>query len=453
MPHKQVGGSGFQNLKSGTLATWPPRASANGRYLVGDNGLPFLLVGDSPQPLFVNVSTTDALTYYASRQGYGVNTLWVNLLCADYTFGRTDGKTFDLVAPFNTGSDPSTYDLSTPNSTYFSRMDTFIRTAENYGIGFLLNPCETGGWLGTLSGNGNTASYNYGAFVGARYKNFPNIIWMNGNDFANYTDPTDAAYVEHVMQGIADNDPYHLQTIELMAAASIPQSTTSLDSTASAGLCTLNAAYSYDITYDILRHGYGQSPTTPTFLVEANYEGETLFSETDVPLRQRKQMWWTMTSGGCGHMFGGYPSYRLTTSPDWKVNLDATVVQNAANTMKFLKTRRWFDLVPDTTNVFLTGGAGTYGTNNTRVNASSYATAAVTADGHFGLVYTPGSATLTIAMSKMAGATSARWYDPTNNTLGSLITGSTIANSGTHNFVASGNNNAGDPDWVLVLEA
>jgi hypothetical protein len=62
-----------------------------------------------------NLSTTDAAKFMANRRAAGINALWVNLLCVEYTACRADGKTADGIAPFTTPGD-----LSTPNEAYFA---------------------------------------------------------------------------------------------------------------------------------------------------------------------------------------------------------------------------------------------------------------------------------------------------------------------------------------------
>src|ERR1700676_3846869 len=59
---------------------FPVGMSANHRYLVDQNGLPYLIVGDSPRSLFVNTSPADADFYLANRQAHGVNAIWVQAL-------------------------------------------------------------------------------------------------------------------------------------------------------------------------------------------------------------------------------------------------------------------------------------------------------------------------------------------------------------------------------------
>ena len=52
-----------------------------------------------------------------------------------------------------------------------------------------LNPIETAGWLDVLRSNGVEKSYQYGRYLGERYRKFPNIIWFHGNDFQSWRTP------------------------------------------------------------------------------------------------------------------------------------------------------------------------------------------------------------------------------------------------------------------------
>src|ERR1043166_2537193 len=118
---------------------YPVKKSANGRYLVDQLNHPFLIAGDAPQSLMVNLSTSEAEMYFANRASHGFNALWINLLCATYTAGRADGSTYDGIIPF-TGflpghsGDPLYYDLATPNPAYFARCDQMISMAAGHEI-------------------------------------------------------------------------------------------------------------------------------------------------------------------------------------------------------------------------------------------------------------------------------------------------------------------------------
>jgi hypothetical protein len=56
-----------------------------------------------------------------------------------------------------------------------------------------------------------------------------------------------------------------------------------------------------------------------------------------------------------------------------------------------------------------------------------------------------------VNMTRLAGAATARWFDPSRGTY-IPIDGSPLANRGKHTFTPPANNADGDGDWVLILE-
>lgn len=126
------------------------KRSPNRRYLIGMDNLPFLIAGDSPQSLMVNLSTNDADMYFADRQSHAFNAGWIDLICTTYTGGNADGSTYDGILPF-TGylpggtNDLDHYDLTKPNEAYFARCDQMINLANQYGIVVFLGPIRPAG--------------------------------------------------------------------------------------------------------------------------------------------------------------------------------------------------------------------------------------------------------------------------------------------------------------------
>jgi hypothetical protein len=92
-------------------------------------------------------------------------------------------------------------DLSTPNPAYFERADDMINLAAAHAMVVILDPIETIGWLRTLRANGIDKAFAFGQYLGNRYKNFPNIIWMHGNDFQSWQNAIDDALVQAVARG------------------------------------------------------------------------------------------------------------------------------------------------------------------------------------------------------------------------------------------------------------
>ncbi len=95
---------------------------------------------------------------------------------------NSDGTTYDGIAPFTTPGD-----LSTPNPAYFDRAADMIAIAAKHHQVVLLDPAETGSWLSVLEANGVDKARAYGKFLGNRFKDMPNIIWMSGNDFQSWS--------------------------------------------------------------------------------------------------------------------------------------------------------------------------------------------------------------------------------------------------------------------------
>jgi fibronectin type 3 domain-containing protein len=427
----------------------PLKASSNNRYLVGQDGTPFFIMGDAPQALVGNLSPSDMATYMANREQLGFNTLWVNLLCASYTFCNSDGTTYDGVAPFMSGSGPSDYDLSTPNSAYFSRVDNMLNLALTYNLVVFLDPIETGGWLVTLENNGSTNAHNYGVYVGNRYKSFTNIVWLHGNDFQTWSSSsTDNNLVGQVMAGIASVDSNHLQTVELNYDSSYSNQDSALGS-----VLTLDSAYTYYETYDMVLQSYNSSPAIPTYLVESNYEYENNtggLPSSAGPYVLREQAYWTMLSGGAGQIYGNH--YTVSFMAGWQSYLNSPGGLEIQYINQLFGSVAWWELTPDSAHEVVTAGYGAYNGSNQNLTTSTYCTTSWITSGSLALTYCPNPTTLTVDLAQFSGQVTAQWYDPSNGAY-STVPGSPFANSGTQYFTTPGNNHDGDPDWVLVLKS
>jgi hypothetical protein len=420
---------------------FPVAVSQDRRYLVDEAGSPYLIVGDSPWSLSTNLSVSDMDYYFADRQAKGFNTALVGLLVSTYIGGREDLSTYDGLRPFTSGTGASS-DLSTPNSAYWARMDTMVKVAEKHGITLMLVPVETGVLIPLLQHNGLSKDFAYGAFLGSRYKDSPNVIWISGNDYwaTNWgNDP----YVVAVARGIRSTDPHHIQTVELDVE------TSSVDNSNWVSLINLNAVYTYTPTYDRMLKAYDDPHRFPLFMAEANYEFENNTggpATTDETLR--RQEYWAMTSGAGGQLYGNCYTWRLPS--DWKSHLDTKAVRELGYVTSLYVSLPWHKLIPDRGHTLVTAGYGECPSDGD-VLESTCATAASTDDGRLAVVYTPAIKSLTVDLARFEGPVTARWYDPTTGIF-TPVAGSPFAGRSTHDFSPSGNNAAGDGDWVLVLQ-
>jgi hypothetical protein len=415
---------------------YPLKIGPSRRYLVDQRNRPFLIVGDSPQAMVANLSERQAERFLANRRRAGFNTVWVNLLCVEYTGGRADGSTYDGLRPFRTSGD-----LTTPNEAYFARADKLVQLAARYGFAVFLDPIETGGWLETLLRSGEEKAYAYGRYLGRRYRRFPNILWFNGNDFQGWQDRSKDAVVLAVANGIKSADPGHLHTVQLHYTVS-----SSLDNDRWRDVIGLDAAYTYVPTYGEVQKEYARPDHLPVFMVEANYEGENSYTG---PQTLRRQEYWSLLSGAAGQLYGN--KYTWPFLEGWQRYLDTVGSRQFTYVTNLFAPRRWFDLVPDTDHEIVVSGYGDRSYHGS-VNENGYVTAAGTPDGKLVIAYLPASRPVTVDLSKLSGPVRAEWYDPAAGTY-APVDGSPFANAGARSFAPPGRNQDGDGDWVLVLTA
>ena len=432
------GGSGGGGGGSNAVV-YPVKVGPTGRYLVDQNGVPFMLLGDSPQAMIANLSESDADQFMADRASRGFNAVWVNLICRANLHCNADATTFDGIPPFTTPDD-----LSTPNEAYFERADRIIKRAADRGLLVILDPIETSGWLGVMHDNGLSKCRDYGRFLGSRYKDQPNILWMSGNDFQTWRDENDDAIVREVALGIRDTDTNHIHTVELDFFTS-----SSLNDPTWAPIISLNASYTYFPNYAEVLHGYSQSSSIPVFMVESNYEFENNTGmDTGTPNILRRQEWWTALSGATGQLYGN--KFIWPFSSGWQGELGTPGAVQFMVLKVLFAARAWYELVPDLGHAVVTAGTGTF-SNSGGVGANDYVTAARSPSGRLAVAYVPTLRTITVDMTQMSGATTARWFDPASGHF-TGIAGSPFANTGSLDFTTPGVNDDGDEDWVLVLE-
>ena len=463
---------------------YPLKPSANGRYLVDSSNVPFLIIGDAPHSILANLNNEDATRYLTNRGSNGFNALWIELLCDSYTGGAGTegspnyGRDVNGNNPFTSTLPGGYYDLTTPNPAYWSHVDYIVQTAAANGLQCVFTPLDQGGWTQTSLRNGTNRCYQYGQFLGNRYKNSPNIIWNLGNDFQNWATQQNDAVILAIADGIKSVDTNHLMTIELNFSVSESQ-----DDPNWIPRITANAVYTYYPTYDETLVAYNKPNIMPVLFLEEHYEYSNVGGEFGTPNVLRRQEYWSLTSGAlAGHMYGNYYTWTFTSgwhflrtrgvrqyfknffssrnwynlstwtfASGWQSHLQTTGTRELMYFKNFFSSRKWYNLIPDQSHTLLIAGYGTY-TPGGNVSDSDYATAAKTPDGTLAVVYTPVRHTLTIALNNFSSRVTTRWYDPTADTF-VAIPGSPFPNSGNHNFTTPGNNSRGDPDWVLLLQA
>ena len=419
-----------------TIAAFPLRVESGKRYLVDATGTPFLMQGDSPWSLMVQLTREQVDQYLDDRRGRGFNTLLVNLI--EHQFSNNPPRNAYGQAPFLTPGD-----YGTPNEQYFAHVDWVIQRAADKGFLLLLVPSYLGygggdqGWYQEMVANGTTKLREFGRYLGRRYAGFSNILWTHGGDY----NPPNKALVREIVLGIREFD-----TRVLMSAHCAPE-TAAADYWGGESWLQVNSVYTYNAVYSAALAQYARADQMPFFFLEGRYENEADGTEQ----RVRVQAYHALLSGAAGQVFGNNPIWHFNaptglypTSLTWQQALNSRGSQSMTHVRTLFAPRSWWTLQPDAGNTLLTAGLS---------SGQDRAVAARAADGSFAIAYLPSVRTVTVNLGQLAGPrVNARWYDPANGTY-TTVTGSPFTASGSQTFRPAGNNASGFGDWALVMES
>lgn len=491
--------TGTSTATAASSNVFPLTISPDGRYLLQADGAPFLICADTTWSLFCDIPIADIGTFLTNIKAKGFNAVMGNIIEHHYTTSvpprnhagdlpftkRLDGNTF-TGSPNGTNAlngtqgqfSPDPYanintqaaDWTFPNNTYWQGVETILDAclAANVlvfpWVAYLGFHANDEGWMAEMvaldavvgaggfvgqpwADNTKPRTWNYGAWLAQRWKNYPHLIWTMGGDYGSGANPLTTAQksaVNNIMAGLKSVTGQ--QSTFFTAHWDRPALAT--DVVLTAGSFDLNLCYCDEAVAEVTRRGYAHTPTIPTFLGEYYYEDDLFGGSAPY----RKYVWWGFLGGIAGGFFGNEQLWRFddgTPGTDYTTLESTQATNDAARQFAFYKARPWHRLKPSGL-----GGMGTLVTagGGTAVpQSTSYVAAAATPEGDLLLAYVPPAhtGTITVDMTKLAATAQARWFDPTNATFTNI---GSIANTGTHVFTTPATNSAGDADFLLVLE-
>ena len=442
--------------------TYPLKISANGRYLVDQQGKPFRIQGDSAQSLITNLTYAEAEIYLADRQKKGFNAININLLEHKFALKAPANRKGD--APFLTQDD-----FATPNEAYFAFADSMLELAASKGMLVSLAPMYLGydggaeGWWSALTSPANTQeiSYKFGFYIGNRYKRYKNILWVIGGDFNPPEGSEGEMRLHRFLEGIRAAGATQLWAGDWHAPC------LSTDEKAFTSLMDLNAVYTYGdpshpgATFVEARRAYDYSAPHPAYLKETGYEDEKWVPGDRASIR--KYQYWAVLGGTtAGVFFGNRDIWEFATETwwsgfsfghvPWQKALDSPGTLDMVRLGQFFDSVPWYDLIPSglggMKKLVIEGG------NSNEVLDQFMA--AATADGGVLVAYVPpqakASTTIRIDLTALRGPARARWFDPTSGVFAE-VSGGPFANRNNRLFTTPGMNSGGATDWVLLLSA
>jgi hypothetical protein len=429
------------------ICTAQLHVSENKRFLITNTGKPFFWLGDTAWELFHRLSREEAVTYLKNRAEKGFTV--VQAVALAELNGLHDANAYGEVPLI--GDDPTK-----PSEAYFQHVDYIIDKAAELGLYIALLPTwgdkiSKGRWGAGPEIFNPTNARAYGRWIGNRYKNKTNLIWVLGGDRA----PDERAIeiwrsmAAGIEQGAGGKEKalisFHPQpnAVEEGGSSAYFHNDSWLDfNMLQTGHCRENNIW------DRIEFVYNRTPVKPVLDGETLYEDHPVcFNANDLGTSSaydvRKHAYIDVFAGAFGHTYGCHDIWQMyapNRTPingphlPWYVALDLP----GAAEMKFLRhlmeARPMLDRVPDQTSITNALGA------NDHIQA--------THGQDYLFVYTSQGKPVTVHMSKISGSqVTAYWYNPKNGTSQTI---GRFPNQGQQTFTAP--TTGYGEDWVLVLD-
>lgn len=291
------------------------KISENNRYLVYADGTPFFYLGDTGWELFHRLTLKEAEKYLENRRQKGFTVIQAVILA------ELDG----LYTPNRNGDKPlQSNDPEKPNEKYFLFVDSVIRLAATKGIYIGLLPTwgdkvDRAGWgKGPIIFTPENA-FIYGKYLGNRYRDFQNIIWINGGDRSGGRS-SDGKYDNFPVwdalgKGIKSADPNHLMTFhpwgETGSSAWFHNS-----SWLDFNMCQTGHGQRSFAIYRMIEKDYALTPVKPCMDGEPRYEDHPINWQPDSlgwfnEMHVRQAAYWNLFSGAHGHTYGCHPVWQM----------------------------------------------------------------------------------------------------------------------------------------------
>lgn len=437
-----------------TIALWLPAAgqqwkngkltvSENRHFLAYENGTPFYWIGN----------TAWEMTHFSKREEVDLfmenrhkNGFTVVLTCA---LAEVQG----LTRPNAYGYLPlENEDPLKPVEGYWNHIDYVIRKAAENDI-YIALVVTWGTWLHDTKTINDSNAYAFGKWIGNRYKDQPNIIYILGCDREPFVPGSfdDTPVWDKLASGIKETDVNHLMSyLPKSRSSNFFQEKWWLDFNI---VQTGHAELDNPASYSWIASDYSMTPVKPTIDCEPRYEDHPInwndangfFTDFD----SRQTAYWSLLSGALGCNYGNRsiiswytPDYQATLwygkpGQYWYEAMNQPGSLDMKHITSLVKSRPLLTMIPDQSLI-----------SSFNPDDGSHFQAA-RGDG-FAFIYNPYGKTFNINIGKLPGKKFiCYWYNPREGTkqyIGKYKTGKNPVTFDPPGDDARGN------DWVLVID-
>jgi hypothetical protein len=330
------------------------QVSENGHYLQHEDGTAFPWIGDTGWALFWKLDQEEVKNYLDTRLNQGFNVIQAVIFWYPHKTGFPDsihnapnayGHRPFVGGEFPETSKPLIVEGNHPEypNDYWDHVDFIIDEIEKRGLYLAALPCWASAFIQARKKNSHV-EFNvneakaYGKFLGKRYGNKPNIIWVLGGD----VDPVNhgvgdqrqvyRAMAEGIAHGVTGNEslkwdkPNNDWDKVLMTFHAVQTPWNNGDKGGSSSKWFHNDAW-LDINmletwawpesiYRLVKQDYDlKNPVKPTIMGEGAYEYGKYLAKYDcgwvTPRLVRQQGYHTFFAGATGHTYGAYPVWPM----------------------------------------------------------------------------------------------------------------------------------------------
>jgi len=449
----------------------------NPHYLAYQDGTSFFWLADTGWEMLHRLNRAETEVYLENRKAKGFNVIQTVIISEfihmdketnfynDSIF-RNENPEKPAITPGNNPENKAEYD-------FWDHVDFAVKTAEIKGLYLALVP-SWGEWVTPRTDkalfNTKEQAYGYGWFIGNRYRNSPNIIWILGGDRHPDERSIGIELWSTMAEGIADGtnnvskmDGKADYTTTLMTYHSFNSSSKWFHNDDWIDFHTwgsYHAEVNNTKSYLAAIADWNLVNPKPTINSEPCYEGHGInyaledngvFTSTDV----RIAAYWSVFSGCAGFTYGAQPIWQFTdesrkkhsqqTYTNWQKGMDMPGAFQVGFLKKLMDSHPMTDMVPDQS--LIAGGQGDCATYSCAIRGKSFA-----------LVYIPTGNKTTVKMGIISGEkVKASWFDPRT---GQTTVIGEFQNSGEKSFEVPGMSkeltwlkSGRGCDWVLVLES
>jgi hypothetical protein len=415
-------------------ATQRLKVSSNGRFLTQANGKEFFWMGDTNWRLY-KLTRGEIDTYLDDRKSKKFNVIQGPvLLHADEGVESTN-------AYGQTNTDPSN-----PNPEWFEHIDYIVDAANERGM-YVALVVTWGDMWDYFSSNSQAKSF--GKWLGNRYKNDENVIWVVAGEYIiDGTSSTIASRWHALGQGLHDGSRNrNLITIHGSFQEGRQSSSVKLHNKTWLDFNMVHSSQSGDSgtgadNWNLITADWKKTPAKPTLDAEANYEQYAGWDAFGV----RRRAYWSVFGGAFGHTYGAngvWQSYRSgddssegNPQDTWEAALDYPGAADMRHLRRLMESRPMSGRKPSQSMV-----VGSKGSVPNRIQATRGSS------GRYVMIYIPEAGKeFTVRMHRIAGDKARAWWFNPRNGKATLI--GTYNTSGERTFKTPSTG----PDWVLVID-